>query len=153
MQATASWTTSVSLWTTITCRSTALLIRYAPHILISIQDVEQGTQKMNASIDTSQKALSQSIEDVEAAYETFDNIISAAGGADRVQQQISDAAGAAEKELTEVGRSFEHIDGQFQQAFSHINKMSELGTTKSTMFESMDNMMSQIAPMVAEMEK
>lgn len=120
---------------------------------ISIQDVEQGTQKMNASIDTSQKALSQSIEDVEAAYETFDNIISAAGGADRVQQQISDAAGAAEKELTEVGRSFEHIDGQFQQAFSHINKMSELGTTKSTMFESMDNMMSQIAPMVAEMEK
>lgn len=120
---------------------------------MSIKDVKLGTKKMNTSIDTSQKVLSQSLDDVEAACETFGNIISAAGGADRVQQQISDAAGEAEKELTEVGRSFEYIDDQFQQAFGHINKMSELGTTKSAMFESMDNMMSQIAPMIAEMEK
>lgn len=119
---------------------------------ISINDVKQGTNKLNASIADSQKALGQSIENVDAAYETFDKITAAAGGADAVQLQIAKAAEAAADELAEVGRSFDRIEGRYQNVLGHIEKVSELGTTKSTMFESMDNMLSQIAPMIEEME-
>lgn len=119
---------------------------------ISINDVEAGTGKLNASIATSQEALSQSLENVDATYETFDKITQAAEGADVVQQQIAEAADMAGKELADVGSSFDQIEAQYQNVLSHIDKVSELGTTKSTMFESMDNMISQIEPMIKEME-
>lgn len=119
---------------------------------ISINDVEAGTGKLNASIATSQEALSQSLENVDATYETFDKITQAAEGADVVQQQIAEAADMAGKELADVGSSFDQIEAQYQNVLSHIDKVSELGTTKSTMFESMDNMISQIEPMIKEIE-
>lgn len=120
---------------------------------MNINDVEQGTGKLNTSIATSQKALGQSLENVDATYETFDKIIAAAGGADVVQKQISEAAEIAGRELSEVGRSFDQIESQYQNVLEHINNVSGLGTTKSTIFESMDNMLSQVAPMIEEMEK
>lgn len=119
---------------------------------ISIKDVEQGTNKLNASIAASQEALGQSLESVDAAYETFDKIATAAGGADTVQLQITKAAQAAAAELAEVGRSFDRMEDQYQNVLHHIDRVSELGTTKSTMFESMDNMLCQIVPMIEEME-
>lgn len=120
---------------------------------ISINDVERGTDKLNESIATSQKALGQSIENVDATYETFDKITTAAGGADEVQLQIAKAAEAAADELAEVGRSFDRIEGQYQNVLQHIDKASGLGTTKSNMFESMDNMLSQIIPLIEEMQE
>ena len=49
---------------------------------ISIGDVEQGTANLNTSISTSQDALNQSMENVDSTYEVFDQITTAAGGAD-----------------------------------------------------------------------
>ena len=51
---------------------------------ISIGDVEQGTANLNTSISTSQDALNQSMENVDSTYEVFDQITTAAGGADTV---------------------------------------------------------------------
>lgn len=119
---------------------------------ISINDVERGTEKLNSSIATSREALGQSMEDVDATYDMFDKITAAAGGAEAVQQQITEAVDATKKELGEIQSSFDKMEVQYQEVLEHIETANELGTTKSTMFEDMDNMLSQIAPMVKEME-
>ena len=120
---------------------------------ISIGDVEQDTEKLNASITTSKDALSQSIENVEGTHEVFDQITEAAGGAGKVQQEISDALEASKQKLSDVNQSFAVTENQLQAVVDHIDKANELGTTKSSMFEDMDNMLSQIAPIAKELEK
>ncbi len=74
---------------------------------ISIGDVEQGTANLNTSISTSQDALNQSMENVDSTYEVFDQITTAAGGADTVHQQITTAMSAAEQKLDEVSQSLQ----------------------------------------------
>lgn len=120
---------------------------------ISIGNVEQDTEKLNASITTSKDALSQSIENVEGTHEVFDQITEAAGGAGKVQQEISDALEASKQKLSDVNQSFAVTENQLQAVVGHIDKANELGTTKSSMFEDMDNMLSQIAPIAKELEK
>lgn len=119
----------------------------------SIGDVEKGTDKMKASIRTSGEALSQSMENVDATYATFDRITAAAGGAETVQEQIGEAIGTSKKELDEVSRYFGETEAQYQQVLKHIAQANGLGTTKSSMFEDIDNMISQIKPMVEEIDK
>ena len=53
----------------------------------SIGDVEQGTDKLNESISTSQQALEASIDKVNDTYEMFDKITQAAEGAETVQEE------------------------------------------------------------------
>lgn len=120
---------------------------------ISINDVEQGTVKMNSSISTSQNALNQSMENVDSTYEVFDQITAAAGGAETVQLQIVEALDASEQKLAEVNQSFDQTEHQYQTVFEHIERANDLGTTKSSMFEDMDNMLSQIAPIAKELEQ
>ena len=119
---------------------------------ISINDVEAGTEKLNTGIVASQEALQESLQNVDATYETFARITDAAGGADAVQQQIAQAAEEAGKELSEVSKSFDQMESQYRNVLEHIEKAGDLGTTKSAMFESMDHMLSQIEPMIKEME-
>lgn len=120
---------------------------------ISISDVEQGTVKMNSSISTSQNALVQSMENVDSTYEVFDQITNAASGAETVQQQIVGALDASERKLAEVNQSFDLTERQYQNVLEHIERANVLGTTKSSMFEDMDNMLSQIAPIAKELEQ
>lgn len=120
---------------------------------ISIGDVEEGTHKLNSSITSSQKALSQSMENVDSTYEVFEQITTAASGAETVQQQIADALGASEQKLSDVTRSFDLTERQFETVLTHIERANDLGTTKSSMFEDMDNMLSQIAPIARELEQ
>ena len=47
---------------------------------------------------------------------------------------------------------FDQIKDQYQEAVRHIDAASRLGTTKSTMFEDMDNMIAQIPPLVKDFE-
>lgn len=119
----------------------------------SIHDVEQGTDKLNANIATSRDALGKSVENVDVTYEMFDKITEAAGGAEHVQHQIGEAISASQKELEEVSRHFGETEGQYQKVLNHIDKVNELGTTKSSMFEDMDNMLSQIVPIIEEIEQ
>lgn len=116
----------------------------------SIEDVEQGTQKLHSSITTSQEALARSVEDVDMTYEVFDEITVAADGAAQVQGQIADAIGASEKKLQQIGDAFAREAGQFESVLVHIDRANELGTTKSSIFEDMANLLSQIQPMIEE---
>lgn len=116
----------------------------------SISDVEQGTDKLNASIHTSSEALGYSMEKVNETYEMFDKITQAAEGAASVQTQISGVISNSRTALQVLCNFFDKIKDQYQEVVKHINHASYLGTTKSAMFEDIDNMMSQIPPIIHE---
>lgn len=116
----------------------------------SIRDVEDGTEKLNTSIDISQQALGQSIEKVNDTYEMFDRITQAAEGATAVQEEITGAIDESERNLQALRSFFDKIRLQYQEVSEHIDSVSNLGTMKSATFEDMDNMISQIPPIVNE---
>lgn len=118
----------------------------------SISYVEQDTHKLHADIDSSQQALGKSIEKVNETYQMFDKIIMASEGATVVQSQISSVIDDSKKALDNVNTFFDKTKDQYQEVMEHINHASKLGTTKSAMFEDVDNMLSQIAPMIKEYE-
>ncbi len=56
----------------------------------------------------------------------FDQITTAAGGADTVHQQITTAMSAAEQKLDEVSQSFSLEERQFDAVMEHINHANDL---------------------------
>ncbi len=109
-----------------------------------IHDVEQGTEHLYGNITTSQKALGESLDKVDETYKKFDDIIHSAEGAGAVHNEISRVIGESKSALQMLCGFFEQIKGRYQEVMGHIKKAGRLGTTKSAMFEDIDNMMSQI---------
>ena len=116
----------------------------------SIGDVEQGADKLSASIHTSHQALGRSLTKVDQTYEKFDNITQAAEGATQVQTEISRVIDDSKAELQRLFGFFEKMKSSYQEVVRHINTASKMGTTKSAMFEDVDNMMSQIPPIIED---
>ena len=116
----------------------------------SIHEAEQGTEALNADINTSQQALDQSIDKVNETYDTFNKITQAAEGATSVQMEIAGVISDSKTSLTQLCEFFNRTKSQYQDVVKHINYASNLGTTKSAMFEDIDNMMSQIPPIIKE---
>lgn len=114
----------------------------------NIADVEQGTNKLHSDMDTSQQALGKSLEKVNETYEMFDKITDASEGATTVQSEISNVIDDSRMALQNVNSFFDQIKEQYQEVMDHIKDASKLGTTKSAMFEDVDNMLSQIPPML-----
>jgi methyl-accepting chemotaxis protein len=119
----------------------------------SIGDVEQGTDKLNESINTSQEALEASINKVNDTYEMFDKITQAAEGAETVQTEISGVIDQSNTSLQSLCGFFDKTREHYQEVMEHIEYASKLGTTKSAMFEDIDLMMSQIPPIIEEYNK
>ena len=115
-----------------------------------IGDVQQGTEKLNGSISSSKQALVASIEKVDETYQMFENITQAAENATTVQTQINGVIDQSKQSLQTLCEYFERIKRQYQEVVTHINRASKLGTTKSTMFEDVDNMLSQIPEIVRD---
>ena len=116
----------------------------------SIRDVHEDTKLLNLSIEESQKALEGSVSEVEASYGVFNEIIDAASGAGDVQNEIASALSSSESQLHAIQSAFSETDYQLQNVLAHIEQANDLGTTKSTMFEDIDNMISQIHPIAGE---
>ena len=125
----------------------------AAEVDVSIGDVEQGTDMLNSSINTSHQALEQSLSKVEEAYETFDSITQAAEGTSEVQMEISQVVDESKEALQTLYDFFENTKRQYLEVVKHINHASNLGTTKSAMFEDIDNMLSQIPPIIEDYNK
>lgn len=119
----------------------------------SIDDVEQGTNRLSSSISTSHDALEKSISKVEETYEMFDSITQAAEGASSVQTEISQVVDNSNAALQTLYDFFENTKMQYQEVVKYINSASNLGTTKSAMFEDIDNMLSQIPPIIEDYTK
>ena len=118
----------------------------------SIKDVHKDTDLLNLSIEESKTALKQSVSEVDTAYTVFNEIIDAAEGASVVRNGITTALSESEVQLRTIKNCFSETEYQFQGVLAHIEKANDLGTTKSTMFEDIDNMISQIPPIVEEMK-
>ena len=115
-----------------------------------LQNVEQGTDKLNESIDTSRQALGKSLDKVQETYEMFDKITQAAEGATTVHSQITEVIGESRTALGILCGFFDKIKGQYQEVVKHIRLAGNLGTTKSAMFEDIDNLLSQVGPIIKE---
>ena len=114
----------------------------------AIEKVNNYTGRFNDSITKTSDALDKNMNDLESANSTFDSINRAAGGADTVQDQITKAADDANAELSEMNGAFERISEQYRSVNEHIERANALGTTKSVLFENIDNMAEQIEPLV-----
>lgn len=123
----------------------------AEEVDTGIHEVERGTGKLNNSISISQQALDRNIDTVNSTYESFNKIITTADGTITVQAEISDVIDNAHRELQTIGQFFDEIKHQYKEVVRHIDRANNLGTTKSAMFEDIDNMLSQIRPLVEEM--
>lgn len=117
-----------------------------------ICDVEQRAGELSSSISDSQQTLGQGVDIVNQTNESFHQITTAAEGAVSVQSAISDVIKDAQGELQAICHFFDQIKDQYQEVVKHISRASRLGTTKSTMFEDMDNMISQLPPFIRDLE-
>ena len=115
-------------------------------------DVESSASQLSNSIQASQQTLGQGADIVSRTDETFRKITSAAEGAVAVHSEISGVIGASQQELQVIRQFFDQIKEQYQEVLKHIESASRLGTTKSAMFEDMDNMIAQIPPLVRDLE-
>lgn len=113
-----------------------------------IEDVEQGSEQLSASIGTSLQALEQNIQHVGQTDVLFEQITEAAEGAVSVQGEISSAIGRSEVSFQTVYGFFDRIKSLYRDVMQHIETASRLGTTKSSMFEDIDNLMAQIPPIL-----
>ena len=120
----------------------------AEEVDTGVHEVERGTGELNNSINASQQALNRNIDTVNNTYELFNKITETAENTVTVQAEISGVIDDAHRELQTIGQFFDEIKEQYRDVVSHIDRANNLGTTKSAMFEDMDNMLSQIAPII-----
>lgn len=113
-----------------------------------IHEVECGTNELNENISASKQALDQNIDTVNNTYDSFHRITDSADGASSVQMEISSVIENSQRELQVICQFFDEITNQYQEVMKHIERAGNLGTTKSAMFEDMDNMLSQIPPII-----
>lgn len=116
----------------------------------SVYNVEECANQLNDNIATSHQALGEGVEIVDSTSNSFAQITDAAEGATSVQSEIFDVIDASQEKLQSLCQFFEKIIGQYQEVVKHIDRASSLGTTKSTMFEDMNNLLSQIEPMMTD---
>lgn len=114
----------------------------------SIDAAGQESEKLSASMENSINAMDKSLQEVDETKDTFAQIIESANGANAVQQEISDTADTASDELIRIGRSFSDIDAKYDDLVNKLDRVNSLGTTKSSVFEHIDNLISQIPPIV-----
>lgn len=124
----------------------------AKEVDVGVHDVETRTDQLNDSMQASQQTLDQSVSIIRQTDDSFGRITAVAEGAADVQSAITDVITSAQQELLALRQFFEEIKQQYQEVLRHIDRASRLGTTKSTMFEDMDNMISQIPPMVRDIQ-
>lgn len=117
-----------------------------------VNDVESRAGGLSQSIAGVQQTLGQSAVIVEQTEGSFGKITAAAAGATAVQDGIAEVIQSSQGELQVLCQFFDKIKEQYQEVVTHIDSASRLGTTKSAMFEDMDNMISQIPPLVHDFE-
>ena len=115
----------------------------------SISEVERGTTQLNNNIEESQSVFGKNVEDADGVFE---QIIKAADAAKEVQEEIGEVTQSSEKRLSDVKDCFDDQEQQLQKVLAHIERANDLGTTKSSMFEDMNNLVSQLAPIAKDIQ-
>ncbi len=116
----------------------------------SIDAAGEESEKLTISMQNSIAAMDKSLQEVDETNATFDEIIESANGANVVQEEISDTADTASNELDRIGSSFTEINRRYDALVNQLDRVNSLGTTKSSVFEHIDNLVSQIEPIVKD---
>lgn len=124
----------------------------AAEVDTGVCEVETRANQLSSSISASQQTLGESLGIVAQTDEGFRRITTAAEGTVSVQAEIAGVIDASQQNLQVLCQFFDQIKAQYQEVVRHIAQASSLGTTKSAMFEDIDNMISQIPPIVKELE-
>ena len=111
-----------------------------------IHDVQNSSGQLSESISAARGTLGRSADVVTHADDSFQKIIAAADDT----ADISNVIESSQNDLQEICGFFDRIKTQYQEVKRHIANASALGTTKSSMFEDMDNMLSQVPPLVRD---
>lgn len=117
---------------------------------VSIGDAREQTERFSGRIEVSMDALDKSMQEVDDANATFGEIVQSANATDQVQDAIAEAAQVADRDLLEINGAYDALNQNYQQLMDHILKVNDLGTSKSGVFEDMDNLVSQILPVLEE---
>lgn len=115
-----------------------------------VRNVESGASELSNSIFASQEALGKGFDIVNSTSDSFQKITSAADGASLVQSEISTVIDGSQRELQVLCQFFDEIRVRYQDVVKHIDRASTLGTTKSVMFEDIDNLLSQIPHIIQD---
>lgn len=115
-----------------------------------VRNVETGALQLSGSIQASQEELGKGFGIVNSTAESFLQITTAAEGASLVQTEIAGVIEDSRKALQVLCQFFDGIKSRYQEVMKHIERANNLGTTKSAMFEDVDNMLSQIAPVIKD---
>lgn len=113
-----------------------------------IQDVDVNSKGLQNSISMSHNVLLSATGVADATNQRFNEITVAAEGATSVQSEISDVIANSQQELRKIGEFFGTITSQYETVDRQITQASNLGTLKSGILEHMDNLLSQVEPMV-----
>ena len=70
-----------------------------------------------------------------------------------MHSDIVKVIGSSQEDLQLLYQFFDKMKDQYKDVMNHIDQAGRLGTTKSTMYEDIDNMLSQIPPIVKEYTK
>lgn len=124
----------------------------AAEVDTDIHDVENDSRLLNDSIATAQNYLNEGVDNVNVTYESFYKITEAADSASSVQNEISNVIDISQTDLDAIYKFFDQMKLQYQEVIKHIQLASKLGTTKSAMFEDIDNMLSQIPLIIKDIE-
>ncbi len=114
----------------------------------SLKDAKTETANFSNNIKLSLEALDKSMEDVDNAAETFSSITESANTTDTVQTEIANAARTADKDFTDINKAYDNLNKNYDSLVEHINNVNSLGTIKSGLFEDMDNLITQIVPII-----
>ncbi|GFI61390.1 methyl-accepting chemotaxis protein 4 [Clostridiales bacterium] len=117
-----------------------------------INDVERSSAQLSNSISSSHETLGKGVDVVNSTDESFHKIITVADGSSSVQTEISNVVDDSQKALDIICQFFDQIRTQYQKVLRHISRASSLGTTKSALFEDMDNILSQVVPIINEID-
>ena len=116
----------------------------------SIDAAGQESEKLSVSMENSINAMDRSLKEVDETKDTFKDIIESANGANAVQKEIADTADTASNELGRIRNSFNDINNKYDALVEQLDRVNALGTTKSSVFEHIENLVSQIPPIVKD---
>lgn len=117
----------------------------------SIADVEGKTEELNVSLQTSQKVLAHSMQNVEQTHEIFDKIKKNATETETVRNDIADAVENSRTCVQEIEEYIDSSNKSYGEIVNHMDQIDLEDSKKGVLFESFNNMMGQIMPMVDEL--
>jgi len=120
---------------------------------LSIDNVGTESERLTESMQASMESLDESLAKVDETYETFEQITESASHTEAVQDEIMRAVSAADSQIAVIESKFDDINSDCDRVLSQLSRVNDLGTTKSGLFENIDNLVSQIKPVISDMEK